>query len=319
MADDSEEHLQWHRWFERGHLKLRHLKVVLEVERMRSIGLAARELHLSQPAVTKAVQEVEAAAGMPLFERRSDGTYPTVIGQTLVRYAREVFGTLGRAGIELQTLSSGLDGHIAVGCNFPSAVQLLPLAVLQLTRANERIAVTLREAPLEVLLPELRTRQLDMLVARWPRGQDHADLQEHARFNQAMAVVAAQDHPLVAKGRANWKELGRCRWLMPPRGSAVRSELDELLRSKGLSPPTLRVESSSPSANALLVRELQAVTIVPRALLKDATGAQRLHPIHVPIPLNAFSPSSVITLQGRELRPAEQALIACLKAAEKTG
>mgnify|MGYP003353918364 CR=1 FL=1 len=89
-------------WFQRHRLKLRHLGVLLAVARTRHIGRAAQALHTSQPAVSKAIQEIERAAGVALFERGPEGTRPTPAGESLLRYAREVFGTLDRAAHDLQ-------------------------------------------------------------------------------------------------------------------------------------------------------------------------------------------------------------------------
>lgn len=305
---------QWGQWLHRGTLKLRHLKVVLAIAQSRSIGLAASALHVSQPAITKALKEVEAAAGTALFERRANGTFPTAAGLAVVRYATEVFGTLERAGDELEVLSSGFSGSLSIGCNFPSAVRLLPEAILKLSSKNPRVSITVHEAPLEVLLPELRMRRLDVLVARWPSEAQALDLVEHARFSQPMSVVAAADHPLVRQGRVSWGELAEWSWLMPPKGSAVRRELDELLRSKGLKPQVLPIESSSPTANAVMLRRLSAVTVVPSALLNADNEFHGLVRVGVTIPPRAFSPSSVITLKDRDTRPEELALFDCLKA-----
>lgn len=304
----------WEQWLQRGGLKLRHLRVVLEVANARSIGLAARAMNVTQPAVTKSIQEIEAEVGALLFQRTAEGTFPTAVGQSLVRYATEIFGTLDRAGSELKVLASGFHGSVAIGCNFAAAVRLLPEALLEMHVRHPQLQVTVREAPLEVLLPELRVRKLDVLVARWPAEADRNGLVEHARFDQPMAIVSAPDHPLVLRGSATWKDLAACRWLMPPKGSAVRGELDELLRTKAIEVAALPIESASPAANAVIVQRLHAVTIVPAALLASPGASHGLVRINVAIPPRAFSPSSVITLASHELRPFEQALLDCLKA-----
>ena len=105
-------------WFANSGLKIRHLRVVAAIERTRNIGRAAAELHTSQPAASKALQELEAAAGLPLFERRAAGTFPTAAGASLVHYAREVFGALDRAGRDLESIAGNFSGHLNIGANF---------------------------------------------------------------------------------------------------------------------------------------------------------------------------------------------------------
>lgn len=301
----------WRQWFARSGLKIRHLQVIQVVERTRNIGRAARELHLSQPAVSKAVQQVERAAGMPLFERRSDGSYPTTAGSALVRYANEVFGALERAGDELEALSRGLGGVLTVGCNFPSATYLVPKAIVLLTRANPLLSVTIHEASLEVLLPELRSFKLDVVVGRWPRGSQTEDLEEHGAFQQAMVVVSAPDHPLARLKRVRWAQLAKCDWILPPLGSAARADIDELFRLQKLKPRGTRIESFSAYANGLLVRELGAVSIVPAAVTRHLSGERSFAVLNVDMP-PVFGATSAITLRDRKPSASVTSFIECL-------
>ena len=305
-------------WFVQHRLKMRHLNVLLAVERTRNIGRAARDLHTSQPAVSKALQEVERAAGMPLFERRADGTYPTVAGTALVRYAREVFGALARAGRELDSLSAGLSGTLSIGCNFSSAAYLIPRAIVLLKRSNPLVSVKVREASLEVLLPDLRARNVDVVVARWPRFRQVEDLEEHASFEQPMCVICAPGHPLAKAKRVGWQALATCPWILPPEGSPARDDLEELFRLERLKPLDAGIESASVYANGLLMRELGAVTVAPAAVarhLKDE-GLCAVLPVRMP---GVFGPNSAMTLRGRELTPAMQSFIACLAEAARPG
>ena len=298
-------------WYARHRLKLRHLNVLLAVERTRHIGRAAQELHTSQPAVSKALQEVERAAGVPLFERRADGTFATSAGKTLIRYAREVFGALERAGKELESLASGLTGSLCIGCNFSAAAYLVPQAVVLLKRANPALSVQIQEGSLEMLIPQLRSRRLDLLVARWPRGRQIGDLEEQALFEQPMCIVCARDHPLVHARRVSWRDLAAWPWIMPPEGSAVQGDLEELSRLKRISPKEAGIECASVFANALLLKELHALSICPLTVAEHLEAQQLFAILPVKLP-PVFGPNSVITLREREQTPAMQSFLARL-------
>lgn len=298
-------------WFVRHRLKIRHLNVLLAVERCRSVGRAARDLRTSQPAVSKALHEIEHAVGTALFERRSNGTFPTDAGDALIRYAREVFGVLDRAGQDVEALSSGRGGVLTIGCNFSSATFLVPRAVSLLKRSHPSVSVKIREGSLEALLPDLRARHADVLVARWPRGRHAADLQEHETFEQPMCVVCAPGHPLARSKRLTWSALASQPWILPPAGSPARDDLEELFRIERIKPKEAGIECASVFANGLLMRELGALTVAP------ASVAQHLQEEHLfailPIRLPAvFGPNSAITLRGREHTPAMTSFIRCL-------
>ena len=176
-------------WFARSRLKLRHLSVLLAIDRTRHIGRAARELNISQPAISKTLQELERAAGAPLFERRANGSFPTPAGEALVRYSKEAFGALDRAGSELQLLSGGSSGMLAIGCSQSCSADVLPRTVSLLKRENPRLTIKVSYESLEVLLRDLRSRELDVVMARKWHGATPPDLQEHARFELRIVVV----------------------------------------------------------------------------------------------------------------------------------
>lgn len=298
-------------WFTRHRLKLRHLSILLAMERAQNVGRAARELHTSQPAVSRSIKEIERAAGVPLFERRSDGTYPTPSGEALIRYAREIFGTLQRAGREIETIAGGLAGSLYIGCNFSSAADVLPRALIALKRANPRLSVKVREGSIETLLPELRSRELDVVVARQTRAHFHAGFEEHALFEQPMCVICSLDHPLAAAKRVGWKALGQWPWIMPPKGSAVREGLEDLLRSHRLVPQETGIESASVFANIALLRDLRALALTPVPVARYFGDRKPFAVLPMRLP-RVFGPNAAITLAGREHTPAMKAFLECL-------
>lgn len=298
-------------WFMKNRLKLRHLNVLLTIERTRNIGRAALALHTSQPALSKALREIEAAAGMPLFERRPDGTYPTAAGLSLVHYARDVFGALDRAGRDLESIASEQSGRLAIGCNFSSAGQAVPRAIVLLKRIHPSLAVQIQEGSLEMLLPQLRSRKLDIVIARWPRGHLVDDLEEQALSEQAMCVVCAPGHPLTRSRTVNWQSLAQWPWIFPPQGSAVRDDLAEVFRLRRITPRQTGIECASIFANSVLLKELRAVAICPLSIARHFCAEKLLAILPVKLP-RVFGPNSVITLKNHDHTPAMHTFIECL-------
>lgn len=299
-------------WFVRNRLKLRHLNVLLAVERTRNIGTAARELHISQPAISKTVQELEQASGMPLFKRSASGTTPTPAGEALIRYAREVFGVLERAGHELQTISAGSAGAFAIGCNQSSAAGVLPRALILMKRDNPMLAVKVSYESLEVMLRELRARNLDVVVGRSPHGRAVDDLEEHMRFALPMAVICAAGHPLAKAGRTTWKALARWPWILPARGTALRDDTEELFKLTGIKPREAGIESSSLFTNSILLRDLEALSIAPAELAQRLAGEGLFSVLPVKVP-PVFGPNCVLTLKERERTPAMASFLRALR------
>jgi len=300
-------------WFLRSHLKVRHLRIVATLGDTHSIGRTAQQLHSTQPAISKAVAELERAAGTQLFERRARGTWPTAAGAVLVRHAREIFGSLARAGEELSVLTAGLSGLLAVGCNFSSAAWLVPRALLELRQVAPQLAVSVREGLLEGLLSELRASRVDVVVARRPALLDPKLFVSHELFEEPMSIVCSPAHPLARRRRLAWADLARWPWVMPATDatSPVRAGLNQVLHAQGVQPLDTGIECSSILANHLLLRELEALTLAPSLVARLHADAGLLAVLPLKLP-RVFGTITVITLQGRDTAPAVDLFRECL-------
>ena len=99
----------------RSNLRLRHLQLLVALDRFRQLGRAADFLALTQPAVSKMLAEVERLYGVALFTRSSRGTEPTPAGEVVVRFARSVLSDHARTRDEVTAVASGAVGRVAVG------------------------------------------------------------------------------------------------------------------------------------------------------------------------------------------------------------
>ena len=105
------------------YLKTRELQVFLAVAESRSIAEAARRLSLTQPAVSKSINELESTLGVTLFERDSRGIYPTRYAEVLRKRALVIFGEIRLAGEEITQLTNADSGKISLGA-MPVAVPI---------------------------------------------------------------------------------------------------------------------------------------------------------------------------------------------------
>src|ERR1700676_1996578 len=97
-------------------LKLRELHILTTVARASSMGKAAVQLALSQPAVSKAIAEMERTLGVPLLDRTAQGVEPTLYGRALLKWAGAVFDDLRQGVREIAFLADPTSGEVRVGC-----------------------------------------------------------------------------------------------------------------------------------------------------------------------------------------------------------
>lgn len=99
----------------RRHLKLHQLCVLLAVAKQGSLRKAAQTLHLSQPALTKSIADLEQTLGVLLFDRSAHGVVPTVHGKSFIRHADAIMGEVCLAAQEIDIISGGSRGALRIG------------------------------------------------------------------------------------------------------------------------------------------------------------------------------------------------------------
>ena len=198
------------------HLKMGELRVFVTVLEHRSFRKAAAVLHLSQPAVTKAIASLEQTLGCKLFHRVANGVEATVHGITFAPRAVAVFDEMRRAAQDLALISSGAVGTLRVGIVPMPAIPMLPVAIDRLMGAHPDIFVSVVEARETELLDRLRRRDIEVAILRLAVLEPGEDLQVAPLYEERLCVVAGKEHPLAGRSRVTWPDLLRERWVMPP-------------------------------------------------------------------------------------------------------
>src|SRR5690349_14960644 len=120
----------------RSNLKLKHLQLLVALDEFRHLGRAAEFLSQTQPAVSKALAEIERMLGLDLFVRSTRGTEPTALGTALVRFARSALSDFARTRDEVAAIASGAAGRVSVGAMAVVTPGLLVQAVRMLKQRS---------------------------------------------------------------------------------------------------------------------------------------------------------------------------------------
>lgn len=297
-------------------LSLRHLRLIEAVERDGSLAAAAVSLNMTQSAVTKALQDAEAAAGVALFSRTGRGAVPTPYGVLLVRHARDVIARMRLAGRELADLRNGTGGTVAVGTLPSAAGGLVPDAIARLLADRPGLRVTITEGQHERLTGLLRRGDLDMVVGRLPPRRLPADLAETVLAADRAQLVVRSDHPLAAADACGapltLDALRDRQWILPPPETTMRRQVDAAFHEAGLEPPVPRVESLSFLSNRALLLAGDFIAVWPQQLA--AIEARRGQVVMLPVDLPATErPLGLWWRADAPLTPAAQALADALR------
>lgn len=251
-------------------LRLRHLPLLLALERQRSVSRVAAELNLSQPAVTKALREIEDIFMTPLFTRTRNGLEPTATGAAVLSHARMTMADAEALGRQLSVIDAGLRGRLRIGVIPYTARAVLDAALAYGLHQSPRISVLVREGTTDELINALRQHELDCVIARsfYLAGEDI--VQQPLYREEPVLVVPSRAAARLSRGKLDWKRLAELDWILPPPHTPVRRTINTMFAVAGVAPPLPIVETYSIKPIATLLRsQPDAITIVPRAVAAE--------------------------------------------------
>jgi DNA-binding transcriptional LysR family regulator len=301
------------RWITRK-FRLRHVELIAELHDCRSILKAARRLNLTQPTVTKALQDVESTLGVKLFERSNRGLEPTAYGEIFARHAKIVLAQLRHAAEELESLRAGYSGKVRVGTLLAASASILPDAIALLKKQRPGVAISVVVGTYDILMPSLLVGDLDMVLGRLPdEGRSHALVYEEF-YAEPICVVTRRGHPLSRRRRLTLKDIASEAWLLPLPETALRRQIERAFVEAGATLPSNVIESVSILTNRALLRKSEFLGIMPYHVALDDVQ-QGLLAI-LPVKLKSLeTPVGAILRAPGKLPPAASALLDCLRLA----
>ena len=232
-----------------SHAQLTALIRVCEAE---NFTLAARSLGLAQPTVHRAITQLEQEAGRPLFQRTAFGLVASRAARDLAQAARLAFHELEQAMAELAETQGRELGRIVIGALPMSRSVLLPgaLAAFRLQRPTQPVHVA--EGLYDELLTGLRRGDIDLIVGALRDPQPIADIVQTPLFQDSMAILARNDHPLAGATALTPAILAQQQWVVPREGTPARAQFDSFFTEAGVALPASIIEAGS----ILLMREM---------------------------------------------------------------
>jgi len=251
---------------------LRHaslLRPFIAVARHGNLSAAARELALSQPALTKSVRRLEQQFGVPLFERRARGMTLTASGAALYEHACLIEAQCRVAERAIVALAAGETGRLRLGAGTYWGNAAVPRAIAHLQQAMPGLEVTLEVGVNSVILPKLFAGELDFVMSALPDARTlPPGIERRDFFDIHLRVVAGKHHPLAARRRVTADDLARFPWVLYQHDRDVMDKLRSVVERGGGAPPRIRVETTSLLAVMQLVRSGPYLACLADAFLR---------------------------------------------------
>ena len=284
-------------------MTIRHMRILLAILRAGSMAKASEQMHLSQPALSLAVKELEAYYGVKLFDRIGRGLRPTQEGLRMGECAQRILELFD--GMETALRDPGAQGQVKVGASITVGNCLMPGWARQFQRAYPQAHLLVRVDDSQALMQGVAAGELDLAVVEGVVSDPSLTARQVMR--DRLTPVCAPGHPLARQGSCTLEEFARQDMLTRERGSAVRALLEGAFLQAGLSP---RITWQSVSTQALVQAAAQGlgVALLPHLLAQPHLEAGRVAAVQVK-GLNLDRTISLIYHKNKYLGPALAAFI----------
>jgi DNA-binding transcriptional LysR family regulator len=267
--------------------------------------------------VSKAVADLEATVGVRLFDRSPQGVEPTVYGRALLKCGEAAFDELRQGIKSIEFLSDPTLGELRIGCPESISGSVLPTIVERFSTQYPRVVLDVDAGGTSALLTRmLHNRSLDLVLARSVRGRTADEFGEGFRkeilFDDELVVVAGLNSRMARRRRVELADLIKERWILTAPGTWNYNVVADAFAAKILEMPDVCMRTMSVHLRINLVAAGNAITALPRSVLRLYGDAFKLKVLPLDLPVRPW-PVAIVTLKNRTLNPVAERFIECAR------
>ncbi|EAN3450030.1 LysR family transcriptional regulator [Salmonella enterica] len=292
-------------------IRLRHLHTFVAVAQQGTLGRAAETLNLSQPALSKTLNELEQLTGTRLFERGRLGAQLTVPGEQFLTHAVKVLDALNTAGQALNRKEDASADVVRVGALPTAALGILPAAIGRFHQQQKSTLLQVATMNNTMLLAGLKSGEIDLGIGRMSDPELMGGLNYELLFLESLKLVVRPGHPLLQETITLSRVM---EWpvVVSPKGTVPRQNAEALLQSQGCKMPAGCIETLSASLSRQLTVDYDYVWFVPSGAVKEDLRQATL--VSLPVPTqSAGEPIGILTRVDIPLSTGAQMLIAAIR------
>lgn len=215
------------------HITIRQLQVFASVAKHLSYTRAAEELHLTQPAVSMQIKQLEKAVGLNLFEQIGKKIYLTEAGDVVLEHAISITFKLKSIENDLEQLK-GIDGGRLTVCIASTVNYFATRLISRFSQAYPSVQISLDVTNRHDLLKRLETNEPDLVLMGRPPSS--ADLKSTAFMDNPLVIIANPHHPLANEKNIPIKRLAGEKFVLREQGSGTRSAMEEMFKKYHVEP-----------------------------------------------------------------------------------
>jgi DNA-binding transcriptional LysR family regulator len=295
-------------------LKLRDLYILRTTAQLGSMGKAAAQLAVSQPAISKAVTDLEHVLGVRLLDRSRQGVEPTVYGASLLKWSGTIFDNLRQGVDEIEFLADPTAGELRIGTTEAMTAALLPAVIDRLSRQHPRMLFKVLQAPIVAdQYHDLRERNIDLILGVLDTPIAGEALNVEILFEDSIVIVAGPNSKWHRRRKIDPTELVDEPWALSHYETGFAGRIvKEAFRAKGLNAPRQIVTSNAIQLNTSLAAADHFLTARlasnirlsgKRLSVKALPVTLQMPPVHI----------GIVTLKDRTISPAAGLFMECAR------
>ncbi|WP_202303648.1 LysR substrate-binding domain-containing protein [Dryocola clanedunensis] len=292
-------------------IRLRHLHTFVAVAQQGTLGRAAETLNLSQPALSKTLNELEQLTGARLFDRGRLGAQLTLVGEQFLTHAVKVLDALNHAGQSLNRKDGQASSIVRIGALPTAALGILPMVIGQFHKQQSDVTLQVGTMNNTMLLAGLKSGELDLGIGRMSDPELMTGLNYELLFLESLKLVVRPGHPLLQENITLSRVM---EWpaVVSPKGTIPRQNAETLLTSQNCKLPATCIETLSASLSRQLTVDYNYVWFVPSGAVKEdlRQGTLTALPIATQV---AGEPIGILTRVDATLTPAAQILLTSIR------
>ncbi|WP_423455317.1 LysR substrate-binding domain-containing protein [Ottowia sp. VDI28] len=279
-------------------MRLPTMQALVFVEELGSIRAAAQKMNLTQPALTAAIQQLEAELKAPLLVRSRQGVTFTSFGQAFLKHAKLMVAQSRRAQDEIAQLRGHWEGTVKMAISPAIGLGLLPQALRQFTQQYPNVKVHCRDGLYPSIAPAVRDGTLDFALTPVHRVDLESDLVAEPLYSSQVVIVSRVSHPLSRATRL--RQLQDCEWVLSSTSRGPGAVIEEAFQKAGLGPPRVKMLCESFLAlPAVVAASDDWMTTMPQVLFENCAFKEQL----CALPIQDALPSPLICMVRRHDLP----------------
>jgi len=249
---------------------LRPIRYVLTVADLRNFTRAAEALHVSQPALSQQIRQLESELGGPLFDRSGRTVSLTDFGRAYIEHAKQALAHLDAGRRALHDLRDLTRGLVRLAYTPTFSEYLIDPALRRFRAAHPAVVIELSEKPLEEIEGALARDELDLGIGFTDVRSE--EIHAHPLFEERIALVVSRRHPLARRRKpVPAADLAATPMAMLSPDFVVRQFADAWFRGHQIRPPVM-VQANTVGTVLKLVKQSALASILPSAVIGEHEG-----------------------------------------------